>query len=440
MAEATETKASRPRHKRWVRRGIVVLVLAIPGYFYFRDDPLDDFSDLEPPHAPEPGAVYAEWQRVCSLTDRLVYSQEVWEGHHFNQRIDGQLPWLQEPVTRVLDANAEAIQGALTADALGPFRLPVSDWLVDDLAHLSEIRYLARLLKIDALDAYRKGRDEEAVEALLVGHRLGDRMLEASFTLLDWHNALWTVRAMEAAMEQVVSSVPDDAMLRALDSALLAEQPSNAVLQRVFRTEFWLTKRLLESDELWDAVGSHHCPTALLYRKNRTINRAAESFREAIMWAGKAPHQRPEASLSDCGFDGGSRFGSNACGALALSRIIPLSDSAIRSADNARAMRRALRIKIALVRHRRDRGSLPTALMDLVPDYLDAVPLDPYDEKAFRYDRERGVVWSVGWDVVDDGGATERDSYGMRTWDRDPTLWVDPLPVRPEPLPPDLLL
>lgn len=34
-----------------------------------------------------------------------------------------------------------------------------------------------------------------------------------------------------------------------------------------------------------------------------------------------------------------------------------------------------------------------------------AVPLDPFDGKPFRYDPKRGVVYSVGKNLVDNGGS-----------------------------------
>lgn len=53
--------------------------------------------------------------------------------------------------------------------------------------------------------------------------------------------------------------------------------------------------------------------------------------------------------------------------------------------------------------------SLPRALADLVPDFLSAVPTDPFANKPFGYDPERGVLWSVGEDGVDHGGVVPEE-------------------------------
>lgn len=61
-------------------------------------------------------------------------------------------------------------------------------------------------------------------------------------------------------------------------------------------------------------------------------------------------------------------------------------------------MSRFARVIVALQRFAREHdGQYPATLDQLVPQYLDAVPADPFDVHGrIRYDRERKVVWSVG--------------------------------------------
>ena len=68
---------------------------------------------------------------------------------------------------------------------------------------------------------------------------------------------------------------------------------------------------------------------------------------------------------------------------------------------------RAAIVAIALERWRlAHAGQLPASLFELVPDYLPAVPADPYDDQPLRYRKlPRGyVVYSIGPDFTDDGG------------------------------------
>jgi hypothetical protein len=67
------------------------------------------------------------------------------------------------------------------------------------------------------------------------------------------------------------------------------------------------------------------------------------------------------------------------------------------------------RTGIAVERYRNARGGIPEKLSDLVPAYLPAVPLDPWDGKPLRYKKlDKGyVIYSVGSDRKDDGGSAD---------------------------------
>ncbi len=90
------------------------------------------------------------------------------------------------------------------------------------------------------------------------------------------------------------------------------------------------------------------------------------------------------------------------------------------------AMLRCAIVSLAAERCRRDKKAWPDNADQLCPQYLSAGLVDPYDGKPLRYRRvEDGVViYSVGHDVVDDGGNLNRDrrkssgvDIGFRLWD-----------------------
>ena len=55
-------------------------------------------------------------------------------------------------------------------------------------------------------------------------------------------------------------------------------------------------------------------------------------------------------------------------------------------------------------------NAMPDDLLELVPEYIDAVPVDPYDGRPLKcaHAPEGCLVYSVGPDGVDDGGRGER--------------------------------
>jgi hypothetical protein len=90
-----------------------------------------------------------------------------------------------------------------------------------------------------------------------------------------------------------------------------------------------------------------------------------------------------------------------------------------------------MKCALALVgaeRFQRAEGRLPTNLDDLVPDYLAAVPVDPFSGRPLHLRRleDAIVIYSVGEDQTDDDGAlmgtkkaADHMDYGYRLWEVD---------------------
>jgi len=150
---------------------------------------------------------------------------------------------------------------------------------------------------------------------------------------------------------------------------------------------------------------------ALLRHETRVVERLKESpdalWERAAEWAALR-RQLPHAAKGRADFDAGF----------------------IESTRDDEALFRAALVAIAAEQFRRGRGHWPTRLDDLVPEYLAAVPRDPFASQPLRLAR-RGdgiVIYSLGPNAVDDGGdvvpgaglgkSRGRD-IGIRLWDVD---------------------
>lgn len=76
----------------------------------------------------------------------------------------------------------------------------------------------------------------------------------------------------------------------------------------------------------------------------------------------------------------------------------------------------AARTAIACERFRRKNGSFPVSLDVLVPEFLEAVPADPFDGMPLRLvmTEEGVIVYSIGENGIDDGGL-ERPNPNVRS-------------------------
>jgi hypothetical protein len=102
------------------------------------------------------------------------------------------------------------------------------------------------------------------------------------------------------------------------------------------------------------------------------------------------------------------------------------------------AMRRMAGIALALRLYEIDHGQRPTSLEQLVPDYLDAIPADPFGDGTrpigYLPDAAPPILYSIGDDGVDDGGGFAlNDSGGVNMNELDIVFFLDGKRPMPEP-------
>ncbi|MGC6465159.1 MAG: hypothetical protein ACON5N_06200 [Akkermansiaceae bacterium] len=177
----------------------------------------------------------------------------------------------------------------------------------------------------------------------------------------------------------------------------------------------------------------------LFYKKNRTIRRTAESYRDLATILGKRPHERPPAkdqSLFDLVRP--TLFG-NRTGYRIYQRNFFDPGITFRTTDRNQAKSDLLKIAIALKIHEKRAGTLPKTLEALTPAILPALPKDHFSKENYRYDPEKRRVWSVGRDFIDEGGLEHpeilkgmgKENTGIKRPDRtqegnEPTIWLWP--------------
>ena len=83
--------------------------------------------------------------------------------------------------------------------------------------------------------------------------------------------------------------------------------------------------------------------------------------------------------------------------------IMALSNSFAKRKFTQQCSLDAIRLQIACKLYKRKYGKYPKKLQQLVPEFIDAVPIDPFDGKPFRYSYENKIVYSVGPDLKDSG-------------------------------------
>lgn len=91
--------------------------------------------------------------------------------------------------------------------------------------------------------------------------------------------------------------------------------------------------------------------------------------------------------------------------------LVPALKTCFMVSGRHAAKRETAKTGIAIHRYRAEHDKLPKQLADLVPEYLPAIPLDPYTDKPLKYKvtSDDWVVYSIGEDLKDNGGAAYDD-------------------------------
>jgi hypothetical protein len=92
--------------------------------------------------------------------------------------------------------------------------------------------------------------------------------------------------------------------------------------------------------------------------------------------------------------------------------------SSVRRVVQAEAARHIVVAAVALKRFQLKHGKWPEVLAELAPEFFPAVPIDPYDGKSLRYHPNADgtyLLYSIGPDGIDDGGAPANSGAGVNT-------------------------
>jgi len=280
------------------------------------------------------------------------------------------------------------------------------------LPHLSDVRNLARLAVLEAIFYAERHRPELAVQsikcAFSVAGSLRNEPLPIS-QLVRVASQRNTVEGLERLLNRTTLTDPqllelacqtvDAQCSDAMSLALAGELCHGVYVFQKPQTQYAFFEAINGKAPLR--------PLLVAYRAAGLADSDAVAYvdmmREYIR-ACELPlsrrHKRMRAIDQDARYRNISSFHILARALMpALARAAELDLMAIAHVRTAQAA-------IAIERYRLATGVLPVSLADLVPEYLEAVPEDPFDGKALRYRKlEPGfVVYSIGPDQTDDGG------------------------------------
>jgi hypothetical protein len=396
-----------------------------------KGDPLR-FADLKPPAIPDSRNAFLVYQQASkalhfSTAERIALNTSTRSMTRESEKL----------AEAALRKNARALELARKAAAMPDCRFPI-DWSGNptrfNFPYSKEIRELCRLLYIQAKSEAKNGnhlaalRDSRAIfgmthhfsnEPLLIGYAVAQSMNTLAHGALAYaiEDAPLTVTQARAFQ----ASLPRDDWTKSFRHALVGERAmglyvvegfGNGNLQDPENPPRWFEwviyyplylfwRPILKLDEthslrLWsrliDTPTSQQVPLPLNFVKLQ--NEAIENTPRLAM----------------------------------LTRVLlPVFTNSSSLRDAAEVRRRQREVALALACYRTAKGQYPADLEDVREVWGANLPLDPYSQKAFVYQREGKSfrLYSIGLNRKDDGG---RNRINMdRKWnsESDDQVWLN---------------
>jgi hypothetical protein len=451
--------SQRGRLRRWLLVvALIALVCGAAGFSWLRpprDDPsLDEtlaaldraepgwrLADLLAARKPLPddrnGAVcmgkaarllpksWFDWQLMAELADvpaEKALSAEL--ADRVRRELGRARPALEE-ARRLIDLPAG--RRALRYDPADP---------VKHLPDISPPNGVSSLLLLDALDRLHRrdatGALRSCRAALNVGRAVADEPLAISMLV----RMACVRRTCQTVGRALAQTEPPPGEL-ALVQAALAEEERSPMCEPVIRGErgflhdqFVISAKqdmpLRDEGDEWGLTEAERKSGDLQRARLRAAHRDYLRLSARLLEIARLPpHQRTEPLAA---WDKERQAVKNPAASWVKSLL-----TFEKAERRAKAEYRCLIVAIAAERYRQARGAWPATTDALVPAYLDAVPLDPFDGRPLRYRLADGgvIVYSVGPDGVDNKGRLAGKDPNEPGTDLGWRLWPTPRPPKP---------
>ncbi len=313
---------------------------------------------------------------------------------------------VKEIVTRFLEENRAGIERLREAARLDHCRFE-TEWSLQGRGYSSvgNVYRPGGLLCLAALEAFEEGRTEAAVADLVGALRLAECARDAP-TTTGLFGCLRLRSDVAAVLEWGLGrmSLGEESLARIVEAIGGSDDPE--MVTRVLTVQRCILLPGFRRLEWYPSGGLPPAPILAVYEalgygardgtmfidlmeayidvtRLPTFRWQAEMARVQQRWE---PRLRESMLLSPMAEDG-------------FSALLKLYLSHMAKIECARAA-------LAVERYRVKEGGLPASLSEVEPEYLEAVPADPYTGRELRYERLRSgfVVYSVGEDGRDDGG------------------------------------
>ena len=322
-----------------------------------------------------------------------------------------------ELAEEIVHKNAEAIDLVKMGLAFTRIESLLPERYPHKAPHLAQWSRLARVMSLRAIAHSRADGDRDAMDDVLDTVAFGQMAAKCRGGSLHYLRGIAIKQIGYHALSEILPDVelPPDALME-YAGRLAALAVDDEALANAFRADYMSETQsvdnLLDGELVVDGKRVPKFGRNIMLLRNATKRLQADIHRTAIRNVGRRPDQY-EVSRAELESKKPHRaipfLHRNMIGRMNAS-LAPSLERICRQGLAIRANDSMARLLIAIRCHHMKAGALPASLNELVPAWIDAVPLDPFDAEPIRYDPARKIIYSIGTDCEDNGGDEEKDA------------------------------
>jgi hypothetical protein len=316
-------------------------------------------------------------------------------------------PEMLQAMQALVDDNSRTLELLREAAAMEQCRYPIEIRQGYDtlLPHLGSLRRAGRLLAVEARLHIERGEVDAALECIRTAYAAGESLENEPFLVSQLVRTSIEVQAI-GEVEWVLSRAQfDGAQLSRLEK-ILSRGITAEQMQKALTAEGGVGMSVFRMP-VERAQGMYNMPPTVVRLQRASglsdLDQLAylDILKEMHALATQPPQER---RFADNALDEKVRSLPRYC--LATRTMVPALGAAFNAIDTLTTHRRLAQAGIAVERYRLANGTLPSTLEELVPAYLDDVPIDPFTDKPIQYRHlDTGyLLYGVGKDGTDNGG------------------------------------
>ena len=312
---------------------------------------------------------------------------------------------------QVLSSNAAALQAWDRAAELPAFQVPEHKF-TDPLDFLSSWKQFARLASIRENSLMHQGNEAQAFDETMKQIRLGHKMESARGVLIHYLVGAAVKQIGYAQMRSwaAKTQLPPQALKNYLQQLEIQPAAEATAYADAMRMEYQFSVGAMKDVKQGKLSGVEGTPSSALIKWVPELNMEktrAKLAREFQFQVDIATNYYGDVKFPPRNFETNYFLlilSGNAIGEILSEMILPAMHLSFATKTRMDASLQATQTILALRAFQLTYGSLPKNLSALAPEFLNEVPLDPFDGKPLRYSAERKIVYSVGKNLKDDGG------------------------------------